>query len=82
MDSVFKVGDIVKFDVREVGYEEWEDVGYGCIDGYDKCMARIVCLNTYFELGDKNAEYYDIHFLKDGKAFEGVSGYHLSELFH
>lgn len=78
MESVFKPGDIVLFDMCDTDYDTWKHCGYPNVGNYHSRKAKVLKLNTYFELGDKNAEYYDIQFLKDEVVYEAVSGYHLT----
>lgn len=67
--------EIVKFDNKDMAADagDYEEEFLH----YHGQRAKILCLATYTQLGDKDYEYYDIVF-DDGYVMYAISGYHLT----
>lgn len=75
--ATFKAGDVVRFKSNNISYGLIESGGCPDAKAHDGKIATIEHLQTFTELGNKNAEYYTIQF-EDGMIWWGISGYHLS----
>ena len=70
-------GSFIKFDLKDIGVEEWEDV---CdIKKFQGKICKVTSLETYTELGNKDFEYYNVSF-PGGVNLTGISGYQLTVL--
>jgi hypothetical protein len=69
-------GTKVKFSLEHLTENEFgEKVAY--LEGYVAVVNRLA---TFSELGDKDYEYYDIQFIKNGLVLNAISGFHLEPI--
>lgn len=78
-----KDGTTVRFSFKDLpADEEWVELtglSLPTLKGLEGKKAKVVDLETYTELGNKDYEYYNIKFPHLKEELVGISGFHLTK---